>query len=431
MRVLFISSPTWDISNSYGNTFSNLFGGMEELEVYNIACNSGKNKNEIVKAALQLTDKAVLKSIFSLNYDPCVEMPLDGGDENEVVGKNLYKKLRNKRYTLFFLIREIIWKFGRWKKSSKLDSFLKEVNPDVLYINIYGDFFNYVSRVQYYIIKKLNVPVVGHINDDNYHYRKYGFSPLKYYLHYEVRKSLIKIVRECEYVECFAPQMKEEYEKIFHVPFYIIGKGLRKNEMPSNYYIPSNEKELLVLAYTGNLDDGRYEILYRLGLSLDKLSYIRKCKLVITSGTYPTDDMINKFLTCHCIDYRGSVSIEEIKKVQNNADYLIHVDNFDPYSISMYRLSFATKIIDCLRTGHPMIAIGPSCVNSIQELSNNDIAFVINKMEDIELKVQQLLEGKVDVNKIQNNVKSYLEEKRDLTTIQYGIKNRLLSLCNN
>ena len=53
MRILVISSTTWDVSNSFGNTFSNLFDGMSDVEIYNICCRNGNNNNNVVKEAIQ------------------------------------------------------------------------------------------------------------------------------------------------------------------------------------------------------------------------------------------------------------------------------------------------------------------------------------------------------------------------------------------
>ena len=47
MKVLIISRTTWDNANSFGNTFSNLFEGMKDVEIYSIACRNGISNNSI------------------------------------------------------------------------------------------------------------------------------------------------------------------------------------------------------------------------------------------------------------------------------------------------------------------------------------------------------------------------------------------------
>ena len=67
IKILVISRTPWDNNNSFGNTFSNLFEGMHNVEIYNICCQKGNNSNRIVKKALQLTDRSVFYSIFNSN----------------------------------------------------------------------------------------------------------------------------------------------------------------------------------------------------------------------------------------------------------------------------------------------------------------------------------------------------------------------------
>ena len=63
MRILIISRTSWDNSNSFGNTFSNIFGGIKDLEIYNVCSQEGDNINSIVQCTYQMTDRSVLESI--------------------------------------------------------------------------------------------------------------------------------------------------------------------------------------------------------------------------------------------------------------------------------------------------------------------------------------------------------------------------------
>ena len=64
MKVLVISRSPWDDSNSFGNTFSNLFGGMKGVEIFSICCQDGVNNNGIVSKTYQMTDRSVLNSLM-------------------------------------------------------------------------------------------------------------------------------------------------------------------------------------------------------------------------------------------------------------------------------------------------------------------------------------------------------------------------------
>lgn len=64
MRILIISRTPWDESDSFGNTFSNLFGGMDNVEIYKICCQGGLLNSSIVNKAYLMTDFSVLSTVF-------------------------------------------------------------------------------------------------------------------------------------------------------------------------------------------------------------------------------------------------------------------------------------------------------------------------------------------------------------------------------
>ena len=223
MKILVISNTPWNNSNSFGNTFSNMFDGMQDVEIYNICCRHGESNNSIVKQAVQMTDKAVLKSAYSFKYDPCwkIETTNETSDENEEVSI----KARQNRKTISFIIRDLIWKIGRWKRSKTLLGFINEIKPDIIYLPIYAS--PHICRVQNFIIKKLGVPVVGHISDDVYGVPPKASLLAKLYRR-SLRRNLRKLFSKCQYLEVFAENMQEEYSRLFGIKCHLIGKGVSK-----------------------------------------------------------------------------------------------------------------------------------------------------------------------------------------------------------
>lgn len=84
MKVLVISRSPWDDSNSFGNTFSNLFGGMKGVEIFSICCQDGVNNNGIVSKTYQMTDRSVLNSLM-------------GKHAGSVMASATVQRLRNKQ----------------------------------------------------------------------------------------------------------------------------------------------------------------------------------------------------------------------------------------------------------------------------------------------------------------------------------------------
>lgn len=418
MKVLIISSTTWNDSNSFGNTFSNLFSKMNDVEIYNIACRHGEAHNSVVKQSVQMTDRSVLKSIYNLKFDSC--RIIENQTQNSDFSNEISERARKNRRTSSLIIRDIIWKIGRWKNSKTLNAFLDAVNLDVIYLPIYAS--PYMCDVQRYIVDKLNVPVVAHISDDIYSMNPGDSRLARLYRKY-LRKKIRALLSRCSYIEVFAETMKEEYEKIFGKPCYVIGKGINVSDLSPIRY--EKKEDDVSFVYTGNIGDDRYRSLYYIGKALDECRGDKSVSLNIYSATPLSDEMQRLFDSSPSIKFHGAVSRSEVEEIQRNADYLVHVEGFSEEAIFATKMSFSTKIIDYLVSGKPMLAVGPYEVNSIKVLKDEGVAVVATTEEEIKSVVSGILNCTVDLDSLAQNVEKYLVEKRDIKKIQAGIKSRL------
>ena len=421
MRILIISRAPWDNADSFGNTFSNLFEGMKNVEVYNVACRHGVSNNTIVKRAAQLTDKGVLKSVYKPKFDPCWEIQ----NTQEITKENqeISVKARKKRRTVSFIIRDIIWRFGRWKKSKTLNEFLEEVKPDLIYLPIYAS--PYMCQVQRYIVQKLKVPVVGHISDDVYGYPPKSSLLAKWY-RARLRKKLRKLIQYCSYLEVFAENMKNEYEKTFGKPCYLIGKGIQADEIAK---IRTNEPQgqPLHFVYTGNIGDDRYKALASIGQEMSDVFH-EKAVLDIYSATPLTEEMKETLNQSDYVKFHGAISREEVARVQQDADFLVHVEGFSKAAIFSAKMSFSTKIIDYMMMSKPILAFGPQEVNSIQVLKANGLGLTAVSKKELSDALYKILENRVDYQKETEQKKEYLTKYRNIASIQAGIYNRMKNL---
>ena len=418
MKVLVISRTPWDNSNSFGNTFSNLFENMDGVDIYNICCQHGTANNNVVKKAIQFTDKRVLKSIFT-GKDCCRVISNNKVSTYDDVNKTKNRLAKVK--ALILSIREIVWKLGAWKKSKVLNDFLKEVKPDVVYLPIYAS--HYMCSVQSYLIDKLGVPVVGHISDDVYGIPKKAKVSFKNYRK-RLQKKVSNLISKCSYLEVFAENMKEEYEKTFNVPCYVIGKGINVESIkPFNYSLINSNVSFV---YTGNIGSERYKSLAMLGKALDKV--YDNAVLNVYSASALTKEIENEFSKSKSIKFHGRISREEVDKVQKQADYLVHVESFSDEGVFSAKMSFSTKIIDYMLMGKPIIAVGPIEVNSMQVLKNYGCAITCENEADLLTKINALNNNQIDLEVLSSNVYNYLVEYRNIKTIQQGIKQRLESL---
>ena len=418
MRILIISRTPWDESESFGNTFSNLFGGMMDVEIYNICCQGGLLNSSIVNKAYQMTEFSVLSTLFGKKAGHLME------PSSPDVKYTPSEKIPKKRRTIYFIIRDLIWSVGLWFDSD-LKQFIKDAKPEVLYLPIYASW--YMCDVQNKIVKYCHVPCVGHISDDVYSYPPNRYKqPLFTFYRMVLRNKLRKLIDKSSYLEVFANNMAVEYSKLFNKRCYFIGKGIDVSScvIPERKGAPSVP---LKFVYTGNIGSGRYLQLARLGKALDAIMP-KQAVLDIYTGTYIDSIISTSFSKIESIQIRGSVPATEVKGVQSDADFLVHVEDFSPQSIFETRMSFSTKIIDYMLTGRPIVAIGPSSVCSIDTLLDSGTALVATSDEEILKVITAIKEHRADFNTLRKNTIKYLKENRDRIKIQDGIKKRLFSL---
>ena len=427
MRILIVSQTPWDIENSFGNTFSNLFGGMEDIEIYNICCKGGKVQNDVIKKCFQMTDRQAAKSIYKRNYSvgTVIEQSETLKIDQNVLdfSGTTYKRVVSQRSILALMARDMIWKASSWKLSGALHQFLQEAHPDIIYLPIYNS--GYMCDIQNYLVSLSHIPVVGHISDDVYGFPQgYLVSPLHLFYVARTRAKLRKLISRCSYLEVFAENMKKEYEEIFHIPCYLIGKGVHPEQIctSDSCVLLAPERELL-LAYTGNIGSERWKVLCDLGRCLDGQQ--QKARLEIYSATPLTAQMQEAMAQCASICFMGSTDAAGVRDVQSRADFLVHTESFSKRAIHSARMSLSTKIIDYLCTGKPILAIGPSVVNSISFLKSHHLAVVADETVELDTVVGQLFRGKVDLTTMAQSVSMYLKTERNIEHIQSGMRTRM------
>lgn len=59
LKVLLVTSMPWRDDNNIGNSYSNIFGDLENVEFAHIYCRAGMPQNKIVKKYFQITEGGI------------------------------------------------------------------------------------------------------------------------------------------------------------------------------------------------------------------------------------------------------------------------------------------------------------------------------------------------------------------------------------
>lgn len=380
MKILVLSSTPWASNNSFGNSFDNIFEGIEDIEIANVYCKYGKPDTTLASRFFQITEKSMLKNLKNPKVPSGQEVISDksaSSDAAEPKGADLARK---KRWTVMFWVRDLIWQIGRWK-SPQLKRFIDDFQPDIIFQPVY--YVRHMNRIASFIKKYTGVPMYGYVSDDVYTLKQFSLSPFYWINRFLCRAKVRKVVKQCEILYTISEIQRSEYEKIFKVPCKVLTKSANFDEAPE----PKKEyNKPLQLVFTGNIGTNRWKSLAIIAESLKEINENGvKAEMKIYTGTPMTEEMKATLNIEGCSQVMGFVPSSEIPKIQSDADMLIHVESSDLKSRLAVRQSFSTKIVDYLKIARPIIAVGPKNVASIEHLIRNDCAIVAdNKPELIE-----------------------------------------------
>lgn len=379
MKILVLSSTPWSNDNSFGNTFSNIFEGIDDIEVANISCRPGLPTSCVVKRYFQITEKSLIKNLIKKSFPTGIEIKVDDNKIDKSFSENIKAREfgSKKRWQILFWMRDLIWKLGRWKSQALID-FIEDFKPDVIFQPVY--FSSYLNDIVDFIKKYTNVPMVGYVSDDCYTLKQFSLSPLYWIDRLYKRRKVKRTIEQCELLYVISNIQKEEYEKIFTPPCKILTKCADfSDDRKPDFKEPD---DVLKIVYAGNVSSGRYEILSELAKSIEEINQdSKKIQMDIYTLT-PLKDKQKKVLSTDSVHLHPPVSYDEIREIQKNSDILLHCEGFSLKEKLAVHQSFSTKIVDYLETNRCILAIGDDYCASIRYFIDNDCgATATNKNE--------------------------------------------------
>lgn len=392
MKILVLSSTPWTNDNSFGNSFGNIFEGIDNIEIANIYCKYGKPNTNLVSKFFQITEKSMLRNLKNPKIPSGQEVFMDESVPTDVVEPKSADFARKNRFVIFFWLRDFIWQFGRWK-SPELKKFIDDFNPDIIFQPVY--YVRHINRIANFIKKYTGIPMYGYISDDCYTLKQFSLSPMYWTNRFLCRAKVKQVIKQCEILYTISEIQRSEYEKIFKIPCKILTKSANFDE-PAKVKAEYNNP--LQFVFTGNIGTNRWK---SLAIIADALKEINangiKAEMKIYTGTPCTTEMEKALNIKGSSQIMGFVSSSEIPRIQSEADVLIHVESSDLQSRLSVRQSFSTKIVDYLKMARPILAVGPKEVASIEHLVRNDCAIVADNKDELIGKLNEVLS---DENKL-------------------------------
>ncbi len=392
MKVLVISAEVWRNDKNGGNVLSNIFSdtGYELAQIY---CNPGNPSNNLCKHYYQMTDAMMINTIFHrgspgkiINYEayPC--------DEKEVVeeqaeqeNRSFYDFFRHHRLEIFYVIRSIIWKAAKWN-TPELRQFIVDYEPDLIFAPCYAS--HEMLAIDRLAKRLTNVPMISYISDDNYGLRQFRLSPVYWLNRFVLRRNMRKTFKMYDLVYTMTEEQKYEYEKALGCKMKILRKSGDFTKVPEKKYV----NKPIRMIYAGGIYVGRWKTLAKIA---DAIRNMNKEGIKIVLDIYTGNTLTEKQkLLLHDgtnSTVHKSVSFNELKQRYAESDIALHVESFELKYKLLSRISFSTKIIDCISSGCATMAICWNKHSGYMYLKKHDIAICVDSIDKIPDAINSLI----------------------------------------
>lgn len=421
MNILIISKEAWRNEQNGGNVLSNIFCDFD-ANFAQIYCTDCSPNNTICKKYYQLTDKMMINSIVNhkkagkiLEYDevPCYT-------EITKEGYSFVKKFNSE---LVREIREFVWNTAKWNEDEILD-FVGEFKPDIIFAPCYGT--RYMYKLNMLIFNNFNVPIVSYISDDMYSNKRFRFSPLFWIGHAKLRKCIKSLFSRYSLIYTMTDEQKSEYEKYFGKKIKILRKGCKSKEFENK-----EVNNPIRLIYAGNMIYGRWKTIVGLANAVRKVNVQQKRVVFdIYSGTELKKRIFKKIHDGEIVRINPIIDLKELENQYKKSDIILNIEGFDLKSRLLVRLSFSTKIVDCLNSGCAVMAICSPDQAGHRYLKKNDAAICIEDMNEIESKLIEIVNNQNTILEYRKKAYTLAQKNHNMDNINDMLKDDFNTLIN-
>lgn len=404
MKVLILSLETWQDGTNGGNVLSNIFSdtGMEFAQIY---CSSGNPENSLCTRYYQITDTMVIHNFMKhkrvgREFITKINTDEDQRGKAENPNREFYSFFKSHRWGIFLAAKSIAWNLSNWKHSG-LKDFVQNFQPDIIFAPCYGDVF--MQKLTRYVADLTGKSVISYISDDHYTLRHFSLSPYfwihKFCMRYQLRKtfpyySLVYTMTKTQKLQC---------EKDFHANMKMLMKAVSLDAIPDK----TSVEYPLKIVYAGGIYLNRWKTLGNVADIIRRINHDSvKIRMDIYTGNVCSSAIKKKLHDGKNSILHSAISQNKLREVYQNSDIALHVESFDLKNRLAVRMSFSTKIVDCLASGCAVMAICDEKQGGMIYLKENNAAICVSDQHEIYHVLNNLLENPNQILDYANRAKA-------------------------
>ena len=404
MNVLFFSRSAINDASSFGNTVMNLFSGWSGVGFYHFYIRKQAPQNSIIREYFNLSSADTVKALLKGHSAGRRFTSSDAGavreswTREETAEKTIIESTRRGKKSWLYYLEESFWATKLWQ-NRRFKAFIKDADPDIFFAFATNSYVLY--PLINYLKKHTRAKIVLFIVDDMLStYGKRGWIRRA-----NLTRKLRWCIRSADKLYGISDKMCEHYSEVFGKPVEFLCKGC-------DCSLPSRESEgyPLKLVYAGNVLYGRESTLAGVVEALKAINAGRKtAELDIYTNTNLQPEVLKKLNVPGISRVLEGIPYEQLLRVENRADVLLHVESFDPDISEKVRYSFSTKITDCLQSGTAVAAIGPGGIASIDYLKKTPGATVITEPAEMTRILGEMLSDIEALNGKKREIRAYAQ----------------------
>ena len=386
--VLIVAHEVINKTTSVGKTLYQYFSNWPVDKISELYFHSEIPTTHTCERYYRITDFDMLKSVIPFRNTGTI-FEKEDIDENlvsarvDVGTEKLIYQAGSKKKPWMFTCRNLLWRLNTWK-NRKLDSWIEEVKPEVIFFPTSDYTFPY--EIVEYISKKFNIPVVTCVFDD-YYYSAINKNTFlnKLNIHF-LHKKIKCCMDNSSFILYNQPKMQRLYQKDF---------GKVPNDVFFMSTAISNAKEKdnnpIIISYFGSLGLGRHEAIFDIGNILKEITPDANIFIDVYSAESDAN-VLSLLVPENRIRFRGSISAKEVEEVVLNSNVLLLPESFNDRYLGRIEYALSTKVPDYLGSNRCILAYGPEAAGSIGYLKESGLDSVAVNIDDLKAILIKLIE---------------------------------------
>ena len=261
--ILVVGGGAWVDSSSLGNTFSNFFGGWgEDTKFFNLYFRGTLPQNDVCEKYFSITDISIVRNFFCPHKIGRRVFKSEKNISDKVAAneKKIISFIHKIGATVAYEIEDMLWETDKWK-NDKLDKFIEEAAPDIIFTFATGN--SNVLRSVEYIKGKTDAKIVVFIADDIYN--EYAEKTIN--RRERVHKKIRELFDISDLIYGISEEICKKYSTLFGKDVFELKKScVSFSPVKKDYNYP------LKIVYAGNLLYGRAETILRLSEEIKKIN---------------------------------------------------------------------------------------------------------------------------------------------------------------